>query len=129
MSFAQWIPFWRPPVIALQTEQLLRLEPTGATRIACVSGVVWITRERDSRDFFLAPGEWMEIDRGLTLAVALEPSVVTVTKRESAGLAWSLTPLRALLRRLRMPRLISSPSEVDPRTGYKVEAGLHARLQ
>lgn len=67
-------------MITLDAEHSLRIEPKGATRIACVSGVLWVTCEGDPRDFFLAHGELLEVDHGLTIATALEPAMVSVTR-------------------------------------------------
>jgi len=73
-------------VITLDSQQSLRIERSGGARVACASGVVWLTREDDPRDFILAHGEMIELVRGLTMVTALEPSVVSVEK--TAGGSW-----------------------------------------
>jgi hypothetical protein len=50
-------------------------------RLECVTGVLLVTREGDSRDFIVAPGELVEVDYGLTVAVALEPAIVRVAQQ------------------------------------------------
>jgi len=43
-------------------------------------GELWITQERDPRDYFIRPGERFEVKReGLVLAYALRPSHITLT--------------------------------------------------
>ena len=83
-------------MIALKAEQTLRIKPWSTARIECVTGVLWVTREGDWRDFIVASGEFIEVDRGLTVAVALEPAIVRVARRSP----WSW--LRGLLKPLRL---------------------------
>jgi len=46
-------------------------------------GGVWVTQEGDSRDRFLAPGQWFLLDRkGVTVVHALKRSVLTLTAPE-----------------------------------------------
>ena len=82
-------------VIALKAQETLRIRPRHTTRIECMSGVLWITREGDLRDFIVARGESIEVGRGLTIALALEPAIIRVAQRSP----WSwfrgmLEPLR-----------------------------------
>jgi hypothetical protein len=66
-------------MITLEREASLRVEPGTRVEITCVSGVLWVTQEGDSRDLFLAPGESLELlPRGVTLVTALESSTVRV---------------------------------------------------
>ena len=83
-------------MIALEAQETLRIKPRRITRIECMSGVLWITREGDLRDFIVAPGESMQVDRGLTIALALEPATVRVVQQSP----WS--SLRAILDSLRI---------------------------
>jgi hypothetical protein len=67
-------------VITLETGQSLRVARGARVEIACRSGVVWITQERDIRDLFVAHGERLTIaPRGLALVTALEHAQVDVT--------------------------------------------------
>jgi hypothetical protein len=66
-------------MIALQREASLRVEPGSRVEITCLSGVVWVTYEGDTRDFFLAHGESLVPPvRGVTMVTALEPATVRV---------------------------------------------------
>jgi hypothetical protein len=65
-------------MIELQTECSLSLTPKRAAALVCHAGVLWLTREGDVRDLFLARGDRAEIGRGLTLVTALEPSVLSL---------------------------------------------------
>ena len=65
-------------MITLQRERSLHLSPRFARRLACHSGVLWLTREGDPRDIFLGAGDVVEIGRGHTIVTALEPSTVTL---------------------------------------------------
>jgi EAL domain-containing protein (putative c-di-GMP-specific phosphodiesterase class I) len=57
--------------------------------------VVWLTREGDLHDFILAPGEFIEVARGLPVVVALERAVLSAM--EHALRSW----LRGVLGMLR----------------------------
>jgi hypothetical protein len=82
-------------VIVLEAQETLRIKPRRTTRIECMSGVLWITREGDLRDFIVARGESIEVDRGLTIALALEPATVHVVPRSPwSWLRGILEPLR-----------------------------------
>jgi hypothetical protein len=86
-------------VIALETQQTLRIKPWRTTRIECMSGVLWVTLEGELRDFIVAPGESIDVRRGLTIALALEPSCVRlVHKSVRAWLQGLLEPARVKLR-------------------------------
>ena len=66
-------------MIALEREASLRVEPGTRVEITCLSGVLWVTQEGDSRDLFLARGASLELlPRGVTLVTALESSTVRV---------------------------------------------------
>jgi hypothetical protein len=67
-------------VITLEREQSLRVARGARVEIACRSGVLWITQERDVRDLFVAHGERLTIaPRGVALVTALEHAQVDVT--------------------------------------------------
>ena len=97
-------------MITLDSEQSLRIERSGGARVACASGVVWLTREDDPRDFILARGEMIELVCGLTMITALEPSVVSVEKTDS-GSWW-----REIGKTLQtgLQRLLPRATDVDP---------------
>ena len=77
-------------MIALDAETSLRVEHADVLEIECVSGVLWITREGDVYDRFIGPGESFDISgRGVTLATALERSLVRVIERSPAGRRWN----------------------------------------
>jgi hypothetical protein len=72
-------------MIALDTETSLRVEHASVLEIECLSGVLWITREGDLCDRFLATGEsFNPSGRGVTLVTALERSLVRVVERPAA---------------------------------------------
>ena len=76
-------------MIALDAETSLRVEHAALLEIECVSGVLWITREGDVCDRFIGPGESSDISgRGVTLATALERSLVRVIERFPARRRW-----------------------------------------
>jgi hypothetical protein len=68
-------------MISLATDRSLRIRAKGGSRIACVSGLVWVTQAGDLRDLFIARGECVELGRGLIIATAVEPAVISVTER------------------------------------------------
>ena len=93
-------------MIALDADTSLRIEHAAVLEIECLSGVLWITREGDPSDRFVGPGETFHPSsgRGVTLATALERSLVRVIERAPAPkcaswLAW-LYP-RPVVRRVR----------------------------
>lgn len=64
----------------LEKGQSLRLSGGQGVRIACVSGLLWMTQEGDPDDWFIAAGQAMTVSApGLTLIEALEPSVVALS--------------------------------------------------
>jgi len=77
-------------MIALDAEISLRVEHAAVLEIECVYGVLWITREGDICDRFIGPGESFNASgRGVTLATALERSLVRVVERAPARRRWS----------------------------------------
>jgi DUF2917 family protein len=56
-----------------------RIDDAPGTAVSCVSGVVWVTQERDSRDLVLGAGQSVVLDRpGLAVVYALRDALVTV---------------------------------------------------
>jgi hypothetical protein len=73
-------------MIALDAESSLRVEHAAVLEIECVCGVLWITGEGDLSDRFIAAGEsFNPAGRGITLATALERSLVRVIERPAAS--------------------------------------------
>lgn len=91
-------------MIALQPQETLRIRPWRPTRIECVRGVLWVTREGDLRDFIVGRGESIEVERGVTIALALEPATVRVGRQSSLSWWSGLGELlRVGIRRQRSP--------------------------
>jgi Protein of unknown function (DUF2917) len=86
-------------MITLGPQQSLRVEPSNGNLIACHSGVIWVTREGDPRDFILSPGDSVEVGSGVTMVMALEPTVLSIAKR--GGVSWPRRMLQALRTRVR----------------------------
>jgi hypothetical protein len=63
-------------MISLEPERCLPLTPRQASRLVCHSGVVWVTREGDLRDFFLGAGDTLDLHAGVTLVSAVEPAAI-----------------------------------------------------
>ncbi len=81
-------------MFTLETEKSMRVEPAGAARIACHSGIAWVTCEGDPRDHILTPGQRVEVGSGTTMVTAFEPTVVSVTRLGEQF--WRLKLWRAL---------------------------------
>lgn len=82
-------------MIFLEAFKAMRIEASLGARVSCVSGVLWVTQEGDLRDLIVARGESLEVGGGLTVAVALEPTVMKVVEhRPSSRLQGTLTRLR-----------------------------------
>ena len=83
-------------MIFLEAFKAMRIEAALGARISCRSGVLWVTQEGDLRDLIVAPGESLEVRGGVTVAVALEPTVMTVVEhRTSSWLQGFLAGLRS----------------------------------
>ena len=64
---------------ALAARSTHRIANARDMKVTCVSGVTWITQERDGRDIILNPGESVVLDRpGLAVVYAFKDSLVTV---------------------------------------------------
>jgi hypothetical protein len=68
-------------VVELDAEDLWRLDGDSRWRmIVCVSGEIWITQERDVRDYVLTAGEMFIVNqRGSVLIEALRDATVEIT--------------------------------------------------
>jgi hypothetical protein len=49
--------------LRLQQEGALRIDDPAGLVVEVSRGEVWLTQERDPRDYFLRTGDWMRIDR------------------------------------------------------------------
>jgi hypothetical protein len=66
--------------LLLEKGQILRLRGGQAVRIACVSGLLWVTQEGDLDDRFIAAGQAVTVSApGLTLIEAMEPSIAALS--------------------------------------------------
>jgi hypothetical protein len=92
-------------MIELQTEACLPLTSRQASRVVCHAGVLWVTREGDPRDLFLAAGEWTQVGPGLTLVSALEPSALALVPPHHWWTALTRTSQSAAALPLRLLRV------------------------
>jgi DUF2917 family protein len=92
-------------MIALSMQESVRIKPSHGIRIVCLSGVIWFTREGDPRDFFLTHGDCVELESGVTLFTALEPTVLSISECDQPS--WPqriLAALHGIARPLQWPR-------------------------
>ncbi len=79
-------PFPSQP-IALAARSVHRIEGAKGLEIACVRGAIWVTQERDQRDWVLMAGQCVVLERpGLAVVYAFKDALITV------GAAWQLPP-------------------------------------
>lgn len=86
-------------MVTLKVEQSLRIRRSGTTRITCVAGRAWVTNQGDLRDFVLERGESIDATRGLTIIMALEPTVIDIEETSAAS---------RLKRLVRVPKAIAA---------------------
>jgi hypothetical protein len=80
---------------------MLRIEDGAESVIHVRSGALWLTQERDGRDYYLAAGSTFRLDRdGLAVAQATRRSSVTLTAAHPVGAAKARTTLGAWVGRL-----------------------------
>ena len=48
----------------------LRIEDCAGTVVEVAKGEVWLTQEDDPRDYFLRTGDWLRIDRAVTVVIS-----------------------------------------------------------
>jgi hypothetical protein len=59
---------------------LVRIEDREGALISVLDGALWITQERDARDYYVKAGERFRVERGgLVLASALRASRIALT--------------------------------------------------
>jgi hypothetical protein len=56
--------------LRLKQNGTLRLEKAAGIVVEVTSGQVWLTQERDPRDYFLRAGDWLRIDRADTVVIS-----------------------------------------------------------
>ena len=65
--------------LELAAGELLRLDGAGTVEVACESGLVWLTEERDTRDVWLEAGERATLaGRGLAVLEAVQATRLTI---------------------------------------------------
>ena len=72
-------PFTSEP-IALAARSVHRVESAKGLEIACVRGAIWVTQERDQRDWVLMAGQSVVLERpGLAVVYAFKDALITVS--------------------------------------------------
>jgi hypothetical protein len=67
--------------LALAAGELLRLEAPGVLEVACDSGRVWVTEERETRDTWLDAGQSVRLaGRGLALVEATRTARLRIAR-------------------------------------------------
>jgi len=56
--------------IRLKQNGTLRLDKATGLVVEVARGAVWLTQERDPRDYFLSAGDWLRIDRPETVVIS-----------------------------------------------------------
>ena len=65
----------------LETREVIRLHDPRGARVECLQGALWITQNKDHRDYFLAANDALTLDRpGLALIHAQEPSEIVLSE-------------------------------------------------
>ena len=71
--------------LSLAKGGMLRLKDARDMVIEVRKGALWITEEGDTRDYYVAKGDWLRVDcDGLTIAHALERTSVTISRAAPA---------------------------------------------
>jgi hypothetical protein len=108
------LKFSGPLVLQLQRGELL---PLADVRLSVERGCVWVTREGDIDDHFLAAGESMPIERGARAIVGADsPAQLHLAPLRSAW--W--TALRAWRRRRRVPEPSRPPVAWEADGGFSL---------
>ena len=62
---------------------MLRIDPLAGDSLRVRSGEVWVTQHADPKDYLLKTGDTLALsDRGATLAVAYEPTLLDLLREE-----------------------------------------------
>ncbi len=73
--------------LGLERDQLVAVRDGKGVRVACLSGVLWITQEQSTADVVLEAGQSVVIDHaGLTLVMALSSAMLRISEPRGAGL-------------------------------------------
>ena len=56
--------------LRLKRNGTLRIEKAAGIVVEVSKGEVWLTQERDPRDYFLRTGDWLRIDRPETVVIS-----------------------------------------------------------
>lgn len=56
--------------LRLEKNSILRLEKAAGIVVEVSKGEVWLTQQRDPRDYFLRAGDWLRIDRPETVVIS-----------------------------------------------------------
>ena len=56
--------------LRLKQDGTLRIEKAAGIVVEVSKGEVWLTQERDPRDYFLRAGDWLRIDRPETVVIS-----------------------------------------------------------
>ena len=71
--------------VTLAARCVHRIESAKGMEVACVRGAIWVTQERDPRDWVLMAGQSAVLERtGLAVVYAFKDALITV------GAAWQL---------------------------------------
>ena len=72
--------------IALAARRVHRIESARGMEIVCLRGAIWVTQERDPRDWVLKAGQSVVLERaGLAVVYAFKDALVR------SGAAWQLS--------------------------------------
>jgi len=82
--------------IRLKQNSTLRLDRAAGIVVEVSKGEVWLTQERDPRDYFLRAGDWLRIDRPETVVISAMGQdawvALTPLQSEPARVAFSTVP-------------------------------------
>jgi hypothetical protein len=72
--------------VRLEADRFLRLQQCQGTRVECRSGSLWITQDRDARDYVLGPGDALELEHtGDAIIFALLQSELVLSEPAPAA--------------------------------------------
>src|SRR5262245_10088300 len=87
-------PFTSEP-IALAARSVHRVESAKGVQIACVRGAIWVTQERDPRDWVLMAGQSVVLERaGLAVVFAFKDALITSVAAQQLPAAANVRPTR-----------------------------------
>src|SRR5262249_25536232 len=81
--------------IALAARCVHRIESAKGVQIACVRGAIWVTQERDPRDWVLMAGQSVVLERaGLAVVFAFKDALITSGAAQQLPAAANVQPTR-----------------------------------